>query len=1232
MLMKALVAVFWMVALIVLGCVCWVVTVLSGWPLWCMPLMLFAVMLGTWLLLRALRYWQGWRLRQRLQRDLPGRTEPLEPDVDQCWNTGVRLLRQSRLGQTGQLGSALYALPWFMLLGDTTRANSTLLARSGLDTPLRSAPHAAGSPPSDVLNWWFFENAVVLDPSRRLLDSASAWKRLLLRLLRSRRREPLNGVILEIAIESLQDQNKAQLTALGQNLRRQLDDLVKVFGARLPVYLVLTGAERIDGMPQWAASLTQHQRQQALGLLVDGSDADARVFLDKVLGEIGRRLFELRVDLGQRRLPNAQALHFPERDAALRPALEQLLLPAFASNPYCAPPLLSGLFLTAQGVEDDGSTVGWFSHELFDRVLPSQRFAYRAIDGWRHWRRLSAHAAVVLWLVGCGAFAGLLIYSSNHVSHELALIAQTWPPTSTLDKGLEHDLHKFDQYHQFIENLEHEVTPSWKRWLPFHNRVNQLIQFDRDGYVASFDKNLQRPLFMRLLPDQLQAIATSNDDTLIASYTELLVRRINLINARLAGGSLNALPGPGEELLPLLRRFLPDQVPSATRVQSLSGSFKAYLHWQTDERALVEDRANALRQLNGLGLANRSLSWLEAWADQQPQLPTLRYSDYSQLPKDADAALPRAFTVEGRSAILGFIDELIAATGNQALWKNQREHFLVQYQNDTQDAWYRFIEGYLSMDQARMTSQAQWRDALSTVGTARAPYRQLLQRTAERFALIPAANRRPWAQLSVRMNRLFELAQETPAADNGSLLGHLRIANELGGNAIKDVASSGSVTQGVDAVNTDMRQAKVLSQFNQTLQAVATDLRKSDAQAFQVALDNWGFGNDPTIKSAALWDAQDLRDGLRQQLTQGDARESLVWTLAAGGLDVEMAYAGQIAASQLQQAWNSQVLGAVEGVHDPVLLNDALYGERGQLPRFLNGPIKTFIQQDAQGFKPVIALGQKVPLSSAFLAYLGRMQHTQSDLAAATRQTAAQHAVRQAQRQNLQTAEKALQAQQAVLQPQLNLPSLASVVSIQATPLSINLGARQLPQQTRLTLQCSNHSTVLDNFNFPTSAPFTWTPGACGDVSLQVRFAHYTLTKRWPGEHGFIDFLQAFASGQRTLTQDDFPDQRDLMASDNITQLTLTYRYTGAQTLLHTDQQAQAADSQSKAINEQLKTISDQLTAMDTQDAANAVGEAAQGSVAERRLAAQAPPAQIAYGWSGMPSSVASADTKSPPE
>ena len=1232
MLKKALVAVFWVVALMTLGCACWVVVVLCGWPLWCMPLMVIGVLSGGWLLFWSVRRWQGWRLRKHMQRDLPDRVAPLSPDVDQCWNDGVRLLRQSRLGRSGYFGSALHALPWFMLLGDTSGDKSTLLAHSGLATPLRSLRHEANTRPAKVLDWWFFEHAVVLAPAQRLLDCASAWKRLLLRLVRSRRREPLNGVILVIEIERLQEKNNAYLQELGRNLRQQVDDLVTVSGARLPVYLVLSGAERINGMNEWAASLNQDQRQQALGLLADAGDTDAHGFLDKVLGEINHRLFELRIDLGQRGLPGTQALHFPERVGALRPALEQLLLPAFDSNPYCATPLLSGLFLTGQGVDEEGSPVGWFSRELFDRVLPGQRFAYRSIDGWRHWSRLSGHAAIVLWLVGCGALALLLAYSSNHVRHELDLMAQEWPRTSAFGKGLDQDLQTFQQQHRFIENLEHEVAPSWKLWLPFHHRVSQVIGHDRAQYVVAFDNSVQRPLFMELLPEQLQAIATSHNDTLIASYAELLVRRINLINARLVGGSLDALPGPGEQLLPLLGQVLPDQLPSATQARSLSNSFKAYLRWQTDERALAQDRASALRQLDGLGLANRPLSWLEAWADQQSQLPSLRYSDFMPVPPAADAALPRAFTVEGRKAILGFIDEWASAVGNQADWKNQREHFLVQYQNDTQDAWYRFIEGYLSMDPADLDNQAQWRDILSTVGTAREPSRQLLQRTAARIALIPVANRRPWAQLSVHVNRLLELAQKTPASGHAGLLGDLRTANDLGSDALRGTVSSGSVAKGVDAVNTDMSQAKALSRFNQKLQAVATDLRKSDAQAFQVALDNWGYGNDPSIKSAGLWEAQDLREGLRRQLTQGDASEPAVWKLAFGGVDLAMAYAGQIAACQLQQDWNSQVLSAVAGVHDPVVLTDTLYGERGQVPRFLAGPIKTFIQQDAQGFKAVVALGQKVPFNDGFLAYAGRMQHAQSDLAVAKRQTDAQQAERQAQRRNLQAAQKELQAQQATLQPQLNLPGQAAVVAIQATPVSINLGARQLPQQTRLTLQCSSHSNVLDNFNFPTSTDFTWAPGACGDVSLQVRFAHYTLTKHWPGAQGFIDFLQAFAGGQRTLTPDDFPDQRDLMASDNITHLTLTYRYTGADSLLRTEQQAQAANSQAKAIDEQLKTINDQLSAMDAQDAADSMGEAAQGSVAERRLAAQRPPEQIAYCRSYAPGAVSSATLKALPE
>lgn len=1217
MLKKVLMAVFWLAAMVILAGACWVATVFAGWPLWYAVALFIGVLVGVALTLGIVRRWHGWRLRRRMQRGLPERRVEQAPDVDQSWNHGVRLLRQSRLGR---LGSALYALPWFLMLGDSGSGKSTLLTRSGLATPLRPVSRTDVVLPTETLDWWFFERAVVLDIAGRLLGGGAGWRRLLYWLLRSRRREPLNGVLLVVEVDRLLSDDKERLAELGQRLRQHLDDLVKVFGARLPVYLILTGSERIPGLREWSASLSAEQREQPFGLLTRSRDSGAAAFLDELFGELSRRLAELRIELGQRALPSAEALHFPERIAALRPALERLLMPAFDSNPYSEPPLLAGLFVTAAGDDDNGAEDGWFSRDLFARLLPAQRYAYRPIDSWRHWRRLMAHAAVVVWLAGCAGLALLLFYADEHVRGGLDLAAQKRPANIDFSSGLDSDLEAFRRYHQYVEGLERYDSQSWKRWLPFHGRVDDVLRYERASYVAAFADQVQHPVFAELLANNLSAAAASNDDRLIAAYTELLVRRINLIDARLAGRPLDTLPGPDDGLLPLFQRFLPAQVPSVAEAQSLRDSYKAYLTWQNDEQTLLSDRASAARQLDSLGLASRPLSWLVTWAEQQTDLPKIRYSDYMGDPDQPNGALPRAFTAEGHNAILAFIDELIAATRSEALWKDQRDRFLTQYQNDTQDAWYRFIEGFLLVDQRRMASQAEWREVLSVIGTARDPYRKLLQRGAERFALIPRENRSPWAELTVRIDRLLTLADDAGARDDNSLFERLRVANQLGGEALKGIASTGSVSQGVGEVNSDMAQAKVFAQFEQKLRAVVTDLQKSDAQAFQVAMDNWGFGSDPSVKSAQLWDARDLRDTLQRQVQRGDARESVVWTLATGGLEFAMAYAGEIAACRLQQDWNGQVLGAVEGVRDPVLIGELLYGERGQLPQFLNGPVRIFMQRDAQGFKPRIALDQQVPLSSAFYAYASRMQHTQSDLASARRQSSAQQAAQQADRQTLEANQKTLQAQQATLQQQLpKLLASASVVDLQATPPSINLGARQLPQQTRLTLQCNNRSTTLDNYNFPTSASFVWAPGTCSDVSLEIRFPNYTLNKRWSGERGFIDFLRAFAGGQRMLTAADFPNQRELMASDNISALTLTYRQQGEEALLRNYQQADALQAQSDAIDEQLKSIADQLAAMDAQARSSAVGEAAQGSVAEQRVAAVAPPARIAWCWSAPP-------------
>ncbi len=107
------------------------------------------------------------------------------------------------------------------------------------------------------------------------------------------------------------------------------------------------------------------------------------------------------------------------------------------------------------------------------------------------------------------------------------------------------------------------------------------------------------------------------------------------------------------------------------------------------------------------GLENRPLSWLTAWAQQQGNLPPIRLSEYWSDIDSANLSLSGRTPLQGHHAILSFMDELGKASRDQALWKEQRQRFLVQYQNDTQDAWYRFLQNSLLSAQTRLKTHGE---------------------------------------------------------------------------------------------------------------------------------------------------------------------------------------------------------------------------------------------------------------------------------------------------------------------------------------------------------------------------------------------------------------------------------------------------------------------------------------------------------------------------------------------
>jgi len=1214
---KAWTLLLWIAFLMALGFVCWGVTLYQSWPFWYAVGGFVAIVLGWFLLRLVYRRWHAWRLRARMQRELPKHREEA-PVIDEAWTAGIRLLRKSRLGK---LGSPLYVLPWFVTLGEQGSGKSSLMARCGLTAAFRSTNPRNRIAATDSMEWWFLDRGVVIDPSGRLTTTQGdvEWRRLLYWLLRSRRREPLNGVILVINVEKLLQDSAESLVEQGQRLRSRIDDLVKVFGARLPVYFVLTGAEALPGFGAWASALSIEQREQPFGLLSRARNSGAEGFLDDVFSGISHRLFELRFTLGQQGVTDDAAFSLPERIAELRPLLATMLMPAFDANPYSEPPLLCGLFLTGEN-QNEGVRSGWFSHDLFDQLLPEQRHAYESLDNWSRWRRLAGHLAVIVWLSLCLAAGVLLVYADRHTQQVLVDALKEPPAAEDFAGGLDSDLDALRRFRQSLETFSANEQSGYRDYLPFSRHIDKVQTHYRNDYVRLFNSEVRTPVFDGVVSQNLANAVSSGDPRLIAAYAELLVRRINLLDARLSGKPMEDLPLPGSELSLLYQKYGPSSSISAAQLATIGTSYRAYLAWQPDDAQLITQRQTLLVQLDSMGLEERPLEWLTAWAEQQGNLPPVRLSEYWVDTDHPDVQISGAYTVQGSEAILSFIDELGRASRDQALWITQRDRFLAQYRSEAQDAWYQFIQRFLLSSQTRLGSRAEWQETLNVVGTPNDPFLRLLHRSAERFAKIPVDQRAPWAERAVEIDRLLSLASNADVHSEGGALSSFKVTNAMGGDMLKRITDGATVSSGITQMQDEMNRARSLAQFQQVIKGVITDLQKSDAQAFQVALDTWGFGSDPAVKESALWSARDLRDNLIKSMKGSDSREDVIWALATGSVDFSVNYAAEVAACQLQRDWSGQLLSAVQGVQDPQLLNDLLYGEKGQLPAFLNGSAKTFLQRDTQRFSGREALGVQLPLTGAFYGYISRMQHAQNDLADARRQSQAQQATEQQSKQALTIEQKTLQASQGDLQQKMTkLMATAAVVDITATPSQINLGARQLPRQTRLTLQCNGRSTVLDNYNFPTSASFAWAPGSCADVMLEVSFANFKLVKHWPGEHGFVDFLRLFKGGQHTFTPDDFPAQRDLMGSENLQTIVLTYRQQGEQALMSNYSAADQLESQLTTATERLRVIDEQLNAMDTQAAALSVNLATQGSPVQKGLAVFQPPQQIAWCWTPRP-------------
>ena len=368
-------------------------------------------------------------------------------------------------------GKDLYTLPWYVFVGTPGSGKTEAIRHSNVGFPPGMQDEFQGTGGTINMDWWFTNNAVILDTAGRLMfeevkpGEQSEWKEFLTLLKKNRPNCPINGLFLVIPSDSLIKESADEIAKQAGIIAQRLDLIQRVLDVRFPVYVIITKCDKINGFREFFDDLRDPQLQhQMMGWSnPDPLDTPFRAdlvdqHLDKVVNRLRRRrMGVLRDPAAQaespaaRRADEVDALFaLPQSLALLGPRLRRYLETIFVAGEWSAKPLfLRGIYFTSSmregaaldeelakaiglGVEDLGDEKIWererayFLRDLFiDKVFREKGLVTRATNTARMLRSRQ------LAMYGAGSAALLLFilfawFSLGDLSKSVGSHSDTW--------------------------------------------------------------------------------------------------------------------------------------------------------------------------------------------------------------------------------------------------------------------------------------------------------------------------------------------------------------------------------------------------------------------------------------------------------------------------------------------------------------------------------------------------------------------------------------------------------------------------------------------------------------------------------------------------------------------------------------------------------------------------------------------------------------------------------------
>ncbi len=285
----------------------------------------------------------------------------------------IATLKQSKLGKGHRGKAALYALPWYMIVGPPASGKSTALRESGLQFPYlgENQKGVQGVGGTRNCDWWFTTDAVLLDTAGRYMtedEDREEWFAFLDLVKKARKKKPINGVMVAIGINELLEATDQLIEWHANTIRDRIDELMTHLGMSFPVYLLFTKCDLLEGFGQFFGELDKSEREQIWGCTLPkrtGTSPAPQEQFDQQYQQLIEGITARRLDIfsetrGEGKL---SILGFPLQLESCRPVLKRFVEILFHQNPYQENPFYRGFYLTS------GTQEG---HPI-DRIIESVR-------------------------------------------------------------------------------------------------------------------------------------------------------------------------------------------------------------------------------------------------------------------------------------------------------------------------------------------------------------------------------------------------------------------------------------------------------------------------------------------------------------------------------------------------------------------------------------------------------------------------------------------------------------------------------------------------------------------------------------------------------------------------------------------------------------------------------------------------------------------------------------------